>query len=55
VKCLNSKDKGRGEKFIRQVGLGIGWGEDWDWQKVEAKPVLKSLRNEELTRSMALG
>lgn len=37
----------------REVGLRINW-EDWDWQKKEAKPVLKSLRNGELARNMIL-
>lgn len=37
----------------REVGLRINW-EDWDWQKMDAKPVLESLRNGELARNMIL-
>lgn len=47
-------EKGSGDEFIRQVGLGIDW-KDWDWQKMEAKPVLRSFRNGELARNMMLG
>lgn len=54
MKCLNSEGKGSADECVRQVGLRIDW-EDWDWQKREAKPVLRSLRNRELARSMMLG
>lgn len=54
VKCLKSEEERSGDECIRQVGLRIGW-EDWDWQKMEAKPVLRRLRNGELARNMMLG
>lgn len=54
MKCLKSEEERSGDECIRQVGLRIGW-EDWDWQKMEAKPVLRRLRNGELARNMMLG
>lgn len=51
MKRLNKEEGGSGDGCVRQVGLRINWG-DWDWQKMEAKAVLRSLRNGEWARNV---
>lgn len=42
MKRLNKGEKGTGNGCIRQVGPRMDW-EDWDWQEMEVKLVLRVL------------